>query len=301
MHALKFKDGSLKIQKSNVQSKIKKKKVLVYANCQGKNVLNILACHPTISNEYDFENAIIASNYMIIQESSEFDITLLQDIDLFIYQPIKNRGKYDTEHILKYVNPNTICCSFPYLYNYAFWECLVFSDGDYAIETKKTDYNMINHEPITALRDIGVSLEEIKEKIYSKDFDWKFEERFEITMAILKDKETLCNIKVSDFIKENHKHHLLFYTQNHPTLFLLEYVAKAIINICGHDSNLLPTLMKLPLPYYAPHHPQTPELPIWWFAWKHFGFTFMNEPTEYAMNFIINNVEKIYNHKYVNS
>lgn len=302
MISFKLMNGRYQISNKTVYQHTKKKKVLAYTNCQGRNILNILAKHPTLSKEYDFDNAEVVSTHILINESGEFDLNKLKDVDLFIYQPIKNRGKYDTENILKHINPNTICCGFPYLYNYAFWECLVFADGDYAIESNKTNYAVINHEPITSLRDNGFSLEYIKTKIISKDFDWMFNDRFNRTITILKEKETLCNIKVSEFIKDNHKHHLLFHTQNHPTLYLLTYVANQIISICEHDCALLPELQYLPVPdYTSTRYVNTPELPIGWFAWKHFGFTFMNEPTEYAMNFIINNVEKIYNHKYVNS
>jgi hypothetical protein len=295
-------NGRYQIPNKTVYQHTKKKKVLAYTNCQGRNILNILAKHPTLSKEYDFDNAEVVSTYMLINESSEFDLDKLKDVDLFIYQPIKNRGKYDTENILKHISPNTICCSFPYLYNYAFWECLVFSDGDYAIETNTSNYTVINHEPVTALRDNGMSLEEINSKIYSKDFDWKFKERFEKTMAILRDKEQLCNIKVSDFINENHKHHLLFHTQNHPTLFLLQHVANQIIQYVGHDSTLLPDINQLPIPNYAIWLGlNTPDIKMGWFAWKYYGFTFMQEPDESCMDLILKNVEQIYNHKYVNS
>jgi hypothetical protein len=285
-----------------ISNSVPTKKVVIYANCQGRAICDILRGHPTMQDEYDFENATVIGNYTYIGTDESLPWDIISQADLFIYQPISSdRIKHSTTEVLKRLKPTCKTCSFVYLYNYAFWECLVFADGDYDVGTLGMKYATINHEPITSLRSKGVSLEEIKSMIRSKNFDWKFKERYDKTQQILRDKEKDCTIKVADFIDSNHKHHLLFYTQNHPTMFFLRYVAKQIISqVGGHDADLLPDEDNLIHPDYNRGRTKHVHFPIGWFAWKHYGYTFIHEPTDNVMSELISQVEKIYNRHYVN-
>lgn len=277
------------------------KKVVIYTNCQGQAISNILLGHPTLSLEYDFENAVYLGNYTYINTDESLPWDVIMDADLFIYQPISSdRGKHSTADILKCLKPTCKICSFVYLYNYALWECLVFADGDYDIGTLGMKYAVINHEPITDLRNKGVSFEDIKKQIISKTFDWKFKERYEKTQSILREKEKECSIKVADFIDSNHKDNMLFYTQNHPSMFFLRYIAKEFIKqIGGHDPELLPDEDHLIHPDYNKGRTKHMHYPFGWYACKYYGYTFIKHPDGSDMSELINQAEKIYNNNYV--
>jgi hypothetical protein len=275
-----------------------KKQVFYYTNCQGSNIIKILAKHPTLSLEYDFENAKGVGNFGAIKDQKGLPYEQIESCDLFIYQPTDAKhGIYGTPDILTHLKPDCKTISFPYLYNYAFWECLIYADGDYAVGMNK--YTHLNHQPITKWKDRGFSFEQIKNMIVSKNFDWNFKERYNHSQQVLREKESICDVKVADFIDQHYKDHLLFYTNNHVSLFLLTHVAKQMIIKLGYDPELLPT--NLPHPDYCPEGGNNPEYPIGWFAWNHYKFTFIPEPNQQIMNVILYFSKQIYDGKYINT
>ena len=279
-----------------------KKRVVIYANCQGAALANILKCHPTLSQEYDFESATILGNYTILRSCDDFPYYKeFAEADLLIYQPIATKhGKFSTDELLKTVRPDCKLVSFVYLYNYAFWETLVFADGDYDVGTLGMKYASLNHLPITSLRDQGVSFDEIAFRIRNGTLDWQFKERYETSQSILREKEAGCTIKVADFIDANHKDHLLFYTQNHPTMYFLRWVAQRIVEQVGHAPEALPPIDRLPFPDYNSGRGSAPHFQFGPAAWKHFKFTFIPEPGPGTLAEIIKQARQIYDGVYVN-
>jgi hypothetical protein len=139
-----------------------KKKVVTYANCQAKNVIRVLAKHPVLSKEYDFDNAVILSNFALIQGQTPIPYEDIASADLFLYQPTAEKhGLYGTTEILKHCKPECKRIGFPYVYNYAFWEVLAFSDGDYAVGHSAMQYAHLNHKPITRLKEQGLSFDQV--------------------------------------------------------------------------------------------------------------------------------------------
>jgi hypothetical protein len=275
------------------------KKVVAYANCQAKNILRILAKHPVLSREYDFENPTILSNFALMQEGKGVPYHEIESADLFLYQPTADKhGVYATSEILKHCKPDCKRISFPYVYNYAFWEVLVFADGDYAVGHSAMRYAHLNHAPITRLKEQGLSFEKVSQMILEDKVDWEFAKRYADTQEILRQKESECDIKVSDFIDAHYKDSLLFYTQNHVALPLLSHIAKQAVTLLGQDPSLFPS--DLPHPDYTPRN-FLPEIPIGVAAFKHFGFTFLTSPpSPNTMGFIIEGARRIYNGNYYN-
>lgn len=277
------------------------KKVVFYANCQGHGIRQILNCHPDMAKEYDLENAVVLGNYTYMNTNSDLPYDILSEADLFIYQPISSdRGKYSTDDLLSKLKPTCKTESFVYLYNYAFWETLVFADGDYDVGTLGMKYAALNHEPITSLRDAGLSWGDVKQRILSGTMDWKFKERYQKTQAVLREKEACCSIRVADFIDLHHKDKLLFHSQNHPTIFLLEYVAKQILAHLGYDPEKLPPIEQLPHPDYNSGRGKNPHYLFGPAAWDYYGFTFIKRPGSYTLNAILEQSKRIYDGDYVN-
>lgn len=278
-----------------------KKRVVIYANCQGAALMAILRCHPTLNEEYDFDSATVLSNYLILGSSETFPYTQqFAEADLLVYQPIAAKhGAFSTDEVLKLVKPDCKLVSFVYLYNYAFWETLVFADGDYDVGTFGMKYAALNHQPITSLRDYGVPFEVIATWIREGTLDWRFKERYEMSQSILREKEANCTIKVADFIDTQHKDHLLFYTQNHPTMYFLRWVAQRILEQAGHDPTLLPAEDDLPHPDYNSGRGIGPHFQFGPAAWNHYGFTFIPKPGSDVINAILEQARKIYDGIYV--
>ena len=275
---------------------VPKKRVVIYANCQGDTLQRILAYHSTLADEYDLFGAHLLSNYTYMNTNTGLPYDILGEADLFIYQPIStDHGKYSTNELLKTLKPGCKTVSFPYLYNYAFWEVLVVSTVDYDVGVYGMNYAHLNQQPITDLRDAGVPFEEVERRIRSGTIDWKFAERWTTTQSILRDKEKDCDVKIADFLEANYRNHLLFYTQNHPSMFFLRHVAQEILKTLGYDPSILPNETHLLCPDYNSGNHEIPHYEIGVAAWQHFGFRFIPKPQPYVTEYIVAMSRLIYN------
>ena len=189
-------------------------KIVFYTNCQYKGFQYFL----NLFNKYTFD---VIENYDIIQHKKPIPIEILNQADIFIYQPIQEKhGIYSTcEHV-----KNNICIylpihckkiSFPYIYNSAFWILIPPAKIDNLIGDYGTNkYN--NAEPIEQLKKQGYSLNTVIDMYNKNKIDFNFKKRFENDIQILQTKEKNCDIKISQFIINNQRKKL-FFTQNHPT------------------------------------------------------------------------------------
>jgi hypothetical protein len=158
-------------------------------------------------------------------------------------------------------------------------------------------YAHLNQRAITDLRDAGVPFEEVERRIRSGTMDWKFAERWTTTQTILREKEKECDVKVADFVEANYRDHLLFYTQNHPSMFFLRYVAEEIIKTLGYNPSILPDETHLIQPDYNSGHqvvsPYGYEMGV--AAWQYFGFRFIAKPRPHVTETIVAMSRLIYN------
>lgn len=268
-----------------------KRTIVGYGNCQVGNIVRMLGQHPEFAAQYDVAGAILLQNFSMIQCQLPIPYETIASADLIIYQPTSDEhGVYATSQLLTHCKPDCIRLSFPYIYNYAFWEVLVFADGDTKVGHSARRYAHLNHQPITRLKEQGLSFDAIAQKILARDMDWDFGRRYAETQAILRAKEADCTAKVADFIDAHHRTTLLFYTQNHPTAAVLLHVVRQFLQTLGYDPTLLPTGLRAD---YAPKT-EVPNFPIGWFAWKHYGFTFVKEPDASSFPFLLHFAREIY-------
>jgi len=257
------------------------KNIVIYSNCQGKAIIDILKHHITFCKDYDIENFINIINYEIIKNKEDIPIKSLEACDLFIHQPIKDKhGIYSTQNIISYLKPECIQISFPYIYNDSFWE-LLYNPKE----------NHINNKVVCDLKLEGYSLNEIKLMILNNCIDYNFKERFERNMTILRENEENTLIKVADFIEENYRDHLLFHTYNHPTSYLLTYVAKEILKLLNYSLNeLAPSQHSI---FYENYF----EPPMGQAVIDYYKFTFIQEPMYKSIDYIAHNATCMYYNK----
>ena len=66
-------------------------------------------------------------------------------------------------------------------------------------------------------------------------FSFDYKNRFTKSIEILKKKEEICDIKISEFIEKNIIKHKLFFTQNHPTTCVFIHCVNQILSILGYN------------------------------------------------------------------
>ena len=81
------------------------------------------------------------------------------------------------------------------------------------------------------------SPQEILDLLYSENINQNVEQIAQQSINELQNREKELNFTISDFIAENYKKQRLFYTLNHPTKFLLFYMAKKIMSVLALYDN----------------------------------------------------------------
>lgn len=211
--------------------------IVIYSNCQGKGINFFLK----VAIEGNYEHII---NYEYIREKKELPIDVIKKADIFIYQPIgAKHGVYSTDpnvnnNVMSHLSPNCKVVSFPYIYNSAFWAFVPHGINNDIVGNTNHNKNYLNTEPIEKLKAEGKSLETIIQMFLHDDIDFEYQRRFDECIKILKEKEEVCDVKVSNFILKNAKIVRLFLTPNHPTTQVYVHCVNQILKKLKIDKNL---------------------------------------------------------------
>jgi len=175
--------------------------IVIFTNCQGNFIFQ-----NWLKNLPYFKNAVV--KYIINYGEPVSRSYLFSTCDLIIYQPTKIIDKY-----IQLLKPDCIKICIPVVYAEIF--CIYEESNKFVGGETLEKYSNLTLEDILYLYDNG-------------KYDFELSKRFAKSMEYLKEKEKLCDIKVSDMILQNYKHIRLFDTQNHPNGIICAYMAKEI-------------------------------------------------------------------------
>ena len=201
--------------------------IIIYANCQGIGISYFLKKSNYINDNYNINHIRIDD---LVFQKSNLNFNMIINADIFIYQPLDEKhGKISTNNILKLLKPNCKKISFPYIYNNSFYPVkgpLIIKDS---YKCKPCSVIFDNSEIITKLIDNGYNLNEIL-KLYTEDkIDFNYKKRWDFTNNLLLEKESQCDIKIVNFIKNNFNKEKLFLLENHPTSIIFINVVNQIL------------------------------------------------------------------------
>jgi len=200
-----------------------KLKALFIGNCQTGGVIHYLLKSEQFSQTYETK---IYANWELIANNTSIPMPDIQSADLFVYQPLRPvHGCYSTDpnvdgSIGYYVKDSCIKISFPYVYSSAMWPI---------VQVKERENRWWGGEVIDELVSQGMNYNEIISLFLENKIDWKYKTRFENSINILKQKETITDIKVSEFIEKNLKDNLLFLIPHHPTSIIFFNMANQVL------------------------------------------------------------------------
>jgi len=223
--------------------------LVFYTNCQGGIGINTL-----LSSKFIFKSINYIETFSTIWNNKELPINILNNADIFIYQPINVKyGKYSTDitisnNILTHLNKNCIQISFPYIY----FACLypLYSNHPAA----EIDGGNLYDISKVVNRDVIINLKNIIKETYKHTFeyinqeiiklydnqliDFKFEENYKNTIERIQNSEKNCNIKITHlFTLENIKNIKLMHSNNHPTNYILKYLTNQVLKILNLPLN----------------------------------------------------------------
>jgi len=218
--------------------------ILFYGNCQLFAVLKTL----NLSNNYNIFHIECWNNNI----NKQYFTDIIINCDVIITQPINdnyNDVEYlSTNHIKKHKNPNCKLiifdsCHFNFYYfdlTYKMFNNDVLHDPiDYHYNTMIECYN--NNNSVHYYVDNFVN-----------NLDLKSSEELEIiaehNLKELHDRYTNNKVKYNgkniyiistyEYIKENYKDKLLFWSINHPTKFIIQFICKTIVDILQIENTI---------------------------------------------------------------
>lgn len=201
-----------------------KKSALFIGNCQNWGVIHFLNKSEDFVKNFQIINY---TNWQLIENKCEIPMADIKSADLFIYQPLRKvHGCYSTDPTIKgsigyYVKDECIKITYPYIFSSAMWPI---------VQAKENENRWFGGEVIDNLVRNGFTKDQIVSLFLSNKIDWNYHSRFNESLKILKNKESITDIKVSSFILENLTNELLFLIPQHPTSIIFWYVANQILD-----------------------------------------------------------------------
>lgn len=214
--------------------------IVIYATCHGIGIKHYL-------KYFINDNIDLIFNYSSIAFNHEINYDLISKADIFIYQPLPAKwGKYSTDlsvenNILSYLSDKCKKITIPYVYAEWLWGLgeIQLRDGtgnfDKIDNESETKIKYINKEVILNYKNNNYKLEEVLQLYDNNLIDFNYESRFKYGIDILKNKEQICDVKISDFIINNYKKYNLFMMPNHPTKYIFKEMAKQILKIIDNN------------------------------------------------------------------
>lgn len=200
-----------------------KLKALFIGNCQTSGLKTFLSHSLQFSDT--FESKWYA-NWQLVKNKSSIPMKDVQEADLFVYQPLRPEyGCYSTDPTIEgsighYVNEKCIKITHPYVFSSSLWPI---------VQAGKNQNRWFGNESIDKLLNNGLDKGEILDLFYNNKIDWEYKKRFEHSIQILKNKESITDIKISNFIEKNFKNQLLFLIPQHPTSIIFLNLSNQIL------------------------------------------------------------------------
>lgn len=287
-----------------------RKKCAVFANCQADLIKSCLRLSTSFVEEYEIVD--VPLNFHAIAQKFEFSDELLNDLDLFIYQPLKDQhGALSTNSLLPRLSDRCVRIGFPYLYFKGYYPQTV--DNPLAKPTARYPYGQFPYgdRHIIEWVEAGKPYEYIVDQLSQVDFYEKDVVLNEVEHSLkgLMKRESLIEIKISDFIRQQYQHRLLFDTLNHPTSIVGIEITNQILQIlnlpllpqsicdryqtktaplsslCVRGINRARKQIKLkPFPNFYQKFSTQNQVPIYPSVAKHLNLSFLTERSKYTIN-----------------
>jgi len=219
------------------------KNILFYGNCQIQKILDILNIN--LSNEFNITYIECFSTNIT---NLDFN-NILKNADIIITQPIHDNYREMYYLSSNYIINNSKKESVIIFVNNCHFDFYYF-DLIYNTSSKKNKCLNYHHSSIidciNNYKDI-----DYYEKVYIENInlkkDYELDEIYNISIKELEkrytemlqySKNNTYFINILEYIKNNYKDKLLFYTFNHPSKYLLQYIALEIVKILKISNNI---------------------------------------------------------------
>lgn len=209
---------------------------LFYGNCQMVALHNMLS--PIIGGKYHVYPC--RAVHLLTNDDITYIHNILHTIDLLITQPIsdnyKNNSDLSTKTILSKLSTKCKIIMIPNCYFNFYYPFVTYLK---TVHKEYTEYyfdlNLIQILHSTDNKDDIVTLffdciDKCEYPHQDKLAEASISELHKREIEMCAKYNNIYCITISQFIKDNYKDHLLFYTRNHPTNYLLAHICKSILH-----------------------------------------------------------------------
>jgi hypothetical protein len=227
-----------------------KKTFTIIGNCQ-ISLISYLLSNKSFMETYDYIS--IFEVHIVNQSDIDYIYKILNDIDLLIIQPINNNYKnienFGTYNIISKTKPSCKIILFPSLhlkFYYPFSSYIINKKTHELLQTP-THYHDINLLNLCKIhKSFDTIIDEFKKLIYDESYkdisfvndianssiDELIKREHLYSSFIPEDRKNITSIIISsDFIINNYKKQLLFYSMNHPSKHLFHYICNQMLKI----------------------------------------------------------------------
>jgi len=216
-------------------------KISIIGNCQAQVIQKIIK----LSTGEDFDVPIIKPVHMLSPEDLHLLHNDVSTSNILITQLISDnyRGfKIGTNQLRKLLPLGAKCLIIPNIHWEGYFPSLTYLKDDHGqhVSPRNARYSMFMHDYhdsiVVASRLLNIPYDRLSIFYDKADYfyDWVIF-NLEYSFKQLKDRETNCDIKVSDYIFDNYKYQQQFWSFNHPCNLLLEYFLGEIFKKIGLD------------------------------------------------------------------
>lgn len=220
------------------------KNILFYGNCQAGAMCQILK---NVLNEY---NITIIECWTTLLDKNEFT-NIITNSDVIITQPIndnyREKDYLGTKYLLNNSKKDTIIIIFPSLYfnfyyfNYNYYkinnEILTEPSHYHYLDLIESCKNNLSTQNFFNNVILNINYKSIDELTEIANFYLNELFKRENEMNDYKNIRNCYLLNVHEFIKNNYKKNLLFYSVNHPSKYVFHYLCNFIVSHLNIDSN----------------------------------------------------------------
>lgn len=210
---------------------------VIYGNCQAVALTQLL--YPSLSKIYIIHQ--IKPVHKLTNSDIDNLYKIIKIVDLLIIQPIsdkyKNNIRLSTRSILENIKDECKVIMFPVCYFNFYYPFVTYLKTSYKEYYEYyQDINLIN-----LYKSNKANIYDLYKQMIDNDkLELKVDPLLTAEKSLIELEKRECEmeykykkitIKISNFIRNNYRSTLLFYTRNHPTKYLLNFICKEICNI----------------------------------------------------------------------
>ena len=204
---------------------------MIYGNCQAIPLRQILSRSKSFSSKFELVGLHLKPVHLLTNEDWDELKSLLESVDLFIYQNAAERfGIFGTNNLLTYLKPSCIKLAYPSLFFKGYNPETVFLSNVNFRPNRFVNYDDLNFVRVYITYGIsGIAI--MRKHVCAPDFydEEFFHHNFRESIGELQKREGICNVIISDFIENNWRSQRLFFSVNHPSNIVLNELANRIL------------------------------------------------------------------------